>query len=155
MGALKDIVDLCVKLRDEVGDRKAAEVLSKIQSLTLSLQSEHITIIEKNHELLAENLSLKQKIFELETNHAKVLGDLKAADAGKNHRFLDDYTHWPQYGLYSRKRNQNGYLCGKCLPSEIESLVTDRPSGWKCPVCDAFFHNPASGTRPLVPGGGY
>jgi hypothetical protein len=28
--AIKDIVDLCIKLRDEVGERKAAEAVGKI-----------------------------------------------------------------------------------------------------------------------------
>jgi hypothetical protein len=77
MGALKDIVDLCIKLRDEVGDRKAAEVVGTIQSLTLALQSEQATIVEKNSELVTENLSLKRKLLDMETSHAQAVATLQ------------------------------------------------------------------------------
>ena len=77
MGAIKDIVDLCIKLRDEVGDRKAGEVVGKIQSLTLALQSEQVTIVEKNSELVTENLGLKRKLSDLETAHAQAITALQ------------------------------------------------------------------------------
>ena len=58
MGAIKDIVDLCIKLRDERRDGKTSEFVGQIRSLTLSLQSERATIAEKNAELVTENLAL-------------------------------------------------------------------------------------------------
>jgi predicted nuclease with TOPRIM domain len=79
MGALKDIVDLCVKLRDEVGDRKAAEVVGKIQSLTLTLQSEQAAIVERdtalmerNAKLVSENLEFERKTSELQQQIKKL-----------------------------------------------------------------------------------
>ena len=73
MGAIKDIVDLCIKLRDENRDGKISAAISEIQSLTLSLQSEQVAIIEKNSELVTENLGLKRKLLELETSHSQAI----------------------------------------------------------------------------------
>jgi DNA-binding transcriptional ArsR family regulator len=67
MGAIKDIVDLCIQLRNENRDGKVAAAISEIQSLTLSLQSEQAAIVEKNSELLTENLNLKRKMLDMET----------------------------------------------------------------------------------------
>jgi DNA-binding MarR family transcriptional regulator len=104
MGAIKDIVDLCIKLRDEVGDRKAAEAIGKIQSLTLALQSEQATIVEKNTELLKANLDLERKVLNLETTHAHAMGALqekhrdeiakiKASNAHPKGDQLDEICH--------------------------------------------------------------
>jgi hypothetical protein len=77
MGAIKDIVDLCIKLRDENRDGKIAAALGEIQSLTLALQSEQATIVEKNSELVTENLGLKRKMLEIETTHAHAITALQ------------------------------------------------------------------------------
>ncbi len=73
MGAIKDIVDLCIKLRDENRDGKISAAISEIQSLTLSLQSEQVAIAEKNSEFVTENLGLKRKLLEMETSHAQAI----------------------------------------------------------------------------------
>jgi len=77
MGAIKDIVDLCIKLRDENKDGKITAALGQIQSLTLALQSEQIKIVEKNQELVMENLDLKRKVFDLETSHAEEMAEIR------------------------------------------------------------------------------
>lgn len=66
MGAIKDIVDLTTQLSNSVNDRKIAAELSKIQTLTLQLQSEQACLHEKNIHLREESLQLKEKILELE-----------------------------------------------------------------------------------------
>jgi hypothetical protein len=77
MGAIKDIVDLCIKLRDENRDGKVSAAISQIQSLTLSLQSEQAAIAEKNLELVTENLDLKRKLLNTETVHAHTMVELQ------------------------------------------------------------------------------
>jgi hypothetical protein len=79
MGAIKDIVDLCITLKDEVGGRKVAQAISRIQSLTLALQSEQAGMMEKNAELLMENLDLKRKVFDLEASRTQSLAQIQEA----------------------------------------------------------------------------
>lgn len=77
MGAIKDIVDLCRDLRDEGENRKVAEAISKIQSLTLDLQSEQATLVEKNTELLTENHQLKLSMEALKQSHAQAMAQIQ------------------------------------------------------------------------------
>lgn len=77
MGAIKDIVDLCIKLRDENRDGRVSAAISEIQSLTLTLQSEQAAIVEKNSELVTENLGLKRKMLDMETAHAQAIAALQ------------------------------------------------------------------------------
>ncbi|HEU6449201.1 MAG TPA: hypothetical protein VFV23_12260 [Verrucomicrobiae bacterium] len=77
MGAIKDIVDLCIKLRDEVGERKAAEIIGKIQGHTLALQSEQAALLEKNSQLITDNLELKRKVLDMEEAHKKAIAALQ------------------------------------------------------------------------------
>lgn len=77
MGAIKDIVDLCIQLRNENRDGKISAALSEIQSLTLALQSEQAAIVEKNVQLVTDNLQLKQKLLELEASHLETIAALQ------------------------------------------------------------------------------
>jgi hypothetical protein len=77
MGAIKDIVDLCIKLRDEDRNGKISGALGQIQSLTLALQSEQATIVEKNSELVTENLGLKRKLLDTETAQVQAITALQ------------------------------------------------------------------------------
>jgi len=77
MSAIKDIVDLCIQLRNEVSDRRVAEVVERIQTLTLSLQSAQAELTEKNIQLLTENFELKRKIAQIEDEHAKAMAKLE------------------------------------------------------------------------------
>jgi hypothetical protein len=77
MGAIKDIVDLCIQLRNENRDGKVSAAISQIQSLTLALQSEQAAIVEKNTELLTENLDLKRKLLDLEASHTHTISGLQ------------------------------------------------------------------------------
>jgi hypothetical protein len=77
MGAIKDIVDLCIKLRNEDTTGKIAAALGQIQSLTLALQSEQATIVEKNAKLLTENLELKRTLLDSETAHSQAITALQ------------------------------------------------------------------------------
>lgn len=63
MGTIKDITDLTVDLINSTQDRKLTAKITSVQSLIATLQSEHSTIVE-------ENLTLRNKIFELEKRHA-------------------------------------------------------------------------------------
>jgi uncharacterized protein with PIN domain len=71
MGAIKDVVDLLTQLANRVQDRKIASELNQIQSLILSIQSEHAELHETNIQLREERLSLKERIQELETQLAE------------------------------------------------------------------------------------
>jgi hypothetical protein len=158
MGAIKDIVDLCIDLQSQIGNRRAAEVIGKIQSHTLALQSEHAAIVEKNAELLTTNLNLKHKIFDSESSHSKTvakleakIAELEAQNSGRAHHFLDDYDHFPRYGLYKKKGGNGAFLCGTCLPGEQVSPVQEMPHGWRCNVCDKWFDNPDRPSPPMPP----
>lgn len=63
MGAIKDIVDLTTQLSESTNDRKVANELLKIQTLTLRLQAEQATLHESNIQLREECLSLKEQIL--------------------------------------------------------------------------------------------
>jgi copper oxidase (laccase) domain-containing protein len=77
MGAIKDIVDLCIKLRNENRDGKVAAAISEIQSLTLAPQSDQAAIVEKNTELMTENLDLKRKLLDMENTHTQAIAALQ------------------------------------------------------------------------------
>jgi hypothetical protein len=77
MGAIKDIVDLCIQLRNEDRDGRIAAAIGQIQPLIFSLQSEQVGIVEKNSELVKENLALHRKIMNMETVHAHAIKELE------------------------------------------------------------------------------
>ena|SRR6266545_4103779 len=66
MGALKDIADLVARLIESKEGRKFAAEISKIQSAVASLHSEHAAIIERDTQVMTENLELKRKVAKLE-----------------------------------------------------------------------------------------
>ena len=66
MGAIKDIIDLVTQLANSVEGRKLANELNHIQTLILSIQSEHAELHEKNIHLREEGLDFKGRILELE-----------------------------------------------------------------------------------------
>jgi hypothetical protein len=74
VSAIKDIVDLCIKLRNENPDSKIVAALSEIQDLTLKLQSEQDALADKNEEL-------NRKITNLETAHKDAIEELRAKHA--------------------------------------------------------------------------
>jgi hypothetical protein len=149
MGAIKDITDLTITLLNSKEGRKFSAEIAKIQSFTLALQAEQSAIVEKNSDLLTENLNLKHKAFDLEKTHAQEMAalnaeisELQSALAQKNRHFLDDYEFFPRTGLYKKKSNGGHFVCGKCLPKNTVSPVLELEYGWSCKVCEAYFENP-------------
>lgn len=67
MGAIKDVVDLAKELEGRVKERRDLELVHKIQSLILSVQSEHVDVVERDITLMRENDDLKRKLAELES----------------------------------------------------------------------------------------
>jgi hypothetical protein len=61
MGAIKDIVDLTTQLSNSVNDRKIATELSKIQTLTLQLQSEQAELHENEYSSSRRMLEIKRE----------------------------------------------------------------------------------------------
>lgn len=68
MGTIKDISDLTTQLLKSVKDREMISIVTRIQSLTNTLQSENMS-------LASINLELKEKIFKFE----KEISNLKEA----------------------------------------------------------------------------
>ena len=153
MGTIKDNIDLTTQHSKSVKDRKLATEISQIQSLISTIQIE-------NSSLVSENLELKQKIFELEKEihnlkdkhakeesrliekHAKEISTLKEKlSAGK---LQDKYTFNSTYGFYESKESGHPF-CASCLPKNIESPLTVKPSGWRCELndCKKFISNPS------------
>src|SRR3989442_149137 len=77
MGALKDIADLVTRLIESKEGRKFAAEISKIQSAVASLQSEHAAIIERDAQVLTENLELKRKVAKLDDLHPQEMAALQ------------------------------------------------------------------------------
>src|SRR5258706_558591 len=69
MGALKDIADLVTRLIESKEGRKFAAEISKIQSAVASLYSEHAAIIERDTQVMMQNLDLKRKVANIEDLH--------------------------------------------------------------------------------------
>lgn len=138
MGALKDIVDLCIQLRNEVSDGRVTEALTKIQSFTLALQSEQVALVEKNAELVAENLTLKNKISDFE----KEIKEINAEKAQPPRRFLDDYEFDARKGIYRKKPDDGLYYCPKCIQESKAAPMQTRQHGWRCNSCGAGWEDP-------------
>jgi copper oxidase (laccase) domain-containing protein len=76
MSEIKDIVDLCIQLRNERRESWVAPVVERIQSLALSLQSAQLALIDKQSESAKENIELHRKIFQMEQDHVKAVSAL-------------------------------------------------------------------------------
>ncbi len=61
MGNIKDIVDLAKDLESRAKDRKDIETLRSIISLTQSIQTDHLEIVERDLKTMTENSELKQE----------------------------------------------------------------------------------------------
>ena len=84
MGAIKDITDLTIDLINSTQDRKLTAKITAIQSLIATFQSEQSATIEKNAQLITENLDLRKTnselentIFNLKQEHADEISNLK------------------------------------------------------------------------------
>jgi cell division protein FtsB len=67
MSAIKDITDLTIQLLNSKEGRKFAAEIAKIQVLTATIQSEQAAVVEKYTEAQAENIRLRQRVAELES----------------------------------------------------------------------------------------
>jgi regulator of replication initiation timing len=83
MGAIKDIVDVCIALKGSSKDPKVIEAVHCIQSLIFALQTEQAALLEKNSELVTENLNLKRKLFDLEVSQARQVSHVQESSRGK------------------------------------------------------------------------
>ncbi|MGA2544426.1 MAG: hypothetical protein ABSG78_22985 [Verrucomicrobiota bacterium] len=148
MGEIKDVIDLITKLRDEIGNRKVAEVVDRIQPLLISFQSAQVSLMEKHTDLLTEKLKLTQKIAELEADVA----NLKRQQFAKPRRFSDGYQFFPSISLWAESGvSSPPFLCSKCFAKEIISPVQDGPHGWKCRTCGEYFADPQRPQPPSKP----
>jgi hypothetical protein len=77
MSAIKEIVDLTVKLLESKAASKFAGEVRQIQLAVATLQSEHAAIIERDTNLLAENLELKRKMGQMDDSHTKAITALQ------------------------------------------------------------------------------
>ncbi|GEM_PF-4327091 len=66
MGAMKDLVDLCQDLESRARNHEDIALFNKIQSLTLSLQSDHAEMLERDVRLIQENAELKKRLSEIQ-----------------------------------------------------------------------------------------
>ena len=129
MGAIEDIVDLIAQLNSSI---------LKIQTLILTVQ-------EEDAALVSENLDLKKKIFELEKKYStfeEKHSTLQEKSSTKN--LQDKYDFIKEFGIYKSKESGH-YFCASCLMKKIESLLTEKQSGWQCELkdCGIFYKNPA------------
>ncbi len=134
MSAIKDVIDLTVKLVDRVKDRKLAEEIRQIQSLISLVQSENAVIV-------SANLELEKKVFELE----KVISNLEQSQSKEVSQMKEKYSFVKECGIYQLKDGKsNHYFCASCLLHGIESPLLENSSGWKCQSkeCDKFYMNP-------------
>ena len=132
MGTIKDITDLTRDLVNSVKDRKFIAKVTQIQNLIATLQSEHSTIIEKNADLLAENLDLKKKIEKHQSKEA----------------ILAKYDFDNRLGIRIHKIN-NSPFCNPCLLKNppIESPLKVEKEGWQC-LCDPMHRFPNPDYKP-------
>ena len=149
MSTIRDIIELTSQLINNVKFRKFTAEISKIQSLISTLQSEqiettnkisdisneNINLKSKNHKLNLENSNLKQELSNLKSDLKKQLSDEK---------LQDKYTFNSTYGFYESKESGHPF-CASCLPKNIESPLTVKPSGWRCELndCKKFISNPS------------
>ncbi len=66
MGTIKDINDLTAQLINSAKDKKIIPIITRIQILTNTLQSENTSLQSEKLELERKNLQLEKKIFKLE-----------------------------------------------------------------------------------------
>jgi hypothetical protein len=78
MSEIKDIVDLCIQLRNERREAWVAPVVERIQTLALSFQSAQVSLAEKHADAVKENIELHRKIFQMEQDHAKAIAERDA-----------------------------------------------------------------------------
>src|SRR5271166_1838326 len=83
MGAINDIVDICVSLSKSSKDPRVVEAAHCIQSLTFALQAEQAAMANKNSQLAAENLDLRRRQFDLEISRAKMFSQIEELNQGK------------------------------------------------------------------------
>jgi hypothetical protein len=72
MGAIKDIVDLTRDLESRAKDRRDMDTIHKIQTLALSLQSQHAEIVERDVRLMEENATLKRQLEESNAEEIRI-----------------------------------------------------------------------------------
>lgn len=138
MGTIKDINDLTIQLIKSVKDRDIVAKIVTIQSLISTVQSENSTLHSKNLELNKTILDLEKKIFNLEK---EVYGfKQKQKTPSLQSKYVFDET----YGIYKSKETGH-YFCTSCLLNNIESPLTERPSGWRCESndCKKIYPNPS------------
>jgi hypothetical protein len=131
MGTIKDIVDLAIQLGRSVQDRKLAAEIFKIQKLILTVQKDDAALV-------SENLDLKKKIFELEKDNLAL--NKKSFAKG----LQDKYDFIKELGIYKSKESGH-FFCTSCLMKNIESPLTEKPSGWRYELkdCGEFYSNPS------------
>jgi hypothetical protein len=118
MGAIKDIVDLTRDLESRVKDRKDMETVHKIQSLALSLQSQHADIVERDVVLIQENAELKKQLAEAHAEEILIHKGIEfrrgKRTAGKSLAFCPK-CHMPAQDAWRRAIRDKVVMCSaKC-----------------------------------------
>lgn len=146
MGTIKDIVDLTTQLATSVSDRKVADELNKIQSLTLQLQSELVDLYEKNMRL-HEELRLIQSGSQKDKDEIK---RLQESLEEKGNIQYEKPSYWRIDG-----DSKDGPFCQRCYDAETKlvRLQGGKNDYWLCRECKSFFYGPKYvASRPRVVG---
>ncbi len=150
MGAIKDIMDLTIKLLESKEARKFATEIIKIQTLVASIQSENSSLVEKNTQLQHENLELKHQLMQIEDAHAKELSVLSKKHSLRFQVKLHENVYVPAnaeipgYG--------KGPWCTKCFDSSGKLITLHHKMAggindiiwykWECPNCKSSVSAP-------------
>lgn len=134
MGTIKDIVDLTTQLATSVSDRKIADELNKIQSLTLQLQSEQADLHDKNMEIREALVTEKEQNYELRYKIRKLQEKLEEKGKVKYER--------PSYWLFDGDK-KDGPFCQRCWDSDSK-LIRLQGGGndaWHCRECNKSYYD--------------
>jgi hypothetical protein len=77
MGDMKQIFDLCAKLRDEIEGGKTGEASGKIETQAPVPQSEQKTIETNNAERLTEIIRLQRKLQDMKNSHNQAMASIQ------------------------------------------------------------------------------
>ena len=72
MGAIKDIFDLVKELESHAKEKRDIDLVHKIQSLALSVQSDYANVVERDIGLVQENAELKRKLEDLQSEEIRI-----------------------------------------------------------------------------------
>jgi len=72
MGAIKDLVELVKELETRAKDRAMMDIVHKIQTIVLSVQSHQAETLERSVQLIQENADLKKQLAEANSEEIRI-----------------------------------------------------------------------------------